>query len=42
MYKMAQNLEDSKIQNNEFLEKIQEIMDEAPELYEALANDKFE
>jgi len=27
---------------NEFLEQIQEIMDEAPDLYEALAKDKFE
>jgi len=42
MYKMAQNLEGSKIQNSEFLEEIQGIMDEAPDLYEALANDKFE
>ena len=39
---MAQNLEGPNIQNNEFLEKIQEIMDEAPDLYQALADDKFE
>ena len=42
MYKMAQNLAGPNIQNSEFLEEIQAIMDEAPDLYEALANDKFE
>jgi len=39
---MSQDLVDQQIQNGKVLEQVQEIMDEAPDLYEALAKDKFD
>lgn len=30
------------METKEFLEQIQKVMDEAPDLFEALANDKFD